>query len=191
MITDKVRAEMRYYAETGDYSDAARYEQFALDCKLDQKGVEIGKVAVGLARVHWKPVEILETASATGLTAAGVTAELTKEEIEHAYTSLDIEPNLLAYAKERNRGDRFVRGDFENLPFADGSFDIYIMMGAEGYRTRGQFYAEVYRVLGPGGYYLMPQIGPSPLASNDEILAARSAKLRVFRFDKYMIAKKD
>lgn len=193
MLDDRLRTEMIFYATTNDYSDAGRYERFAFDCKLDEKAADIGRVVRELID-HMpypdKRVEILETASATGLTAAGVTAELMEEGVEHGYTSLDIEPNLLGYAKARKRGRRFVCGDFERLPFGNDSFDIYIMMGAEGYRPRGSFYPEVYRVLRQGGYYVMPQIGPRPQVSEAEKNDALRAGLCIARADNYLIAQK-
>ena len=193
MIDDRVRAEMIFYATTHDYSDAARYERFALDCTLDRKALEIGGVINNLSAhisSSGKPLAILETASATGLTAAGVTTQLARFGITHTYTSLDIEPNLLQYAKERGRGDVFVRGDFERLPFAADAFDIYIMMGAGGYRTDGMFYPEVHRVLRVGGYYVMPQIGPNPFANTSEIHTALQSGLSIVRADHYLIAQK-
>ncbi|MFQ5973862.1 MAG: class I SAM-dependent methyltransferase [Alphaproteobacteria bacterium] len=191
MIDDHVRSEMIFYATTGDYSDAERYEKFALACNLDKKAFEIGRVVrglVGTLKVR-RPVEILETASATGLTAVGVAKELTKSGIKHIYTSLDIEQNLLDYAKACGRGDKFVQGDFENLPFADESFNIYIMMGAEGCRPKGKFYAEVYRVLKSGGHYVMPQIGPRPIVSDLEKDNALKSGLTIVRADNYLICK--
>src|SRR3989344_2177196 len=127
MLSDRVRAEMVFYATTNDYSDADRYERFALDCKLDEKAAEIGGVVTYLSDYipcFGAPLRILETASATGLTALGVASELARAGIECVYTSLDIEQNLLLYAKLRGRGNAFVGGDFENLPFEKSTFDI-------------------------------------------------------------------
>ena len=193
MISDKMRAEMIFYAETNDYSDANRYENFALGCNLGEKAIEIGGVVKYLAGQMpdtRRPLEILETASATGLTAAGVTSELTRAGVVHSYISLDIEQNLLRFAQLRRRGEGFVQGDFESLPFADVMFDFYIMMGAEGYRPSGRFYPEVYRVLKPGGYYVMPQIGPRPVVQRPEIDAALRSGLDIVRADSYLIVRK-
>lgn len=193
MINDTARAEMRFYAETGDYSDPERYERFALSCELDKKALEIGDVVRLLASQMpdlGKPLRILETASATGLTAVGVTAKLREASISHTYTSLDIEPNLLNLAKFRKRGDFFVQGDFELLPFASGTFNIYIMMGAEGYRPNGKFYPEVWRVLRAHGYYVMPQIGPRGVVGAAEITAAAQVGLGIIRADNFLVAQK-
>ena len=84
----------------------------------------------------------------------------------------------------------FVQGDFEDLPFKNDAFNIYIMMGAEGYRPTGQFYPEVYRVLKVGGYYVMPQIGPSPSVSTDEKNDALESGLKILRSDNYLVAQK-
>lgn len=193
MLDKHLRAEMIFYATTDDYSDADRYERFAKNCHLDKKGAEIGLVVLGLLsqiRQAAYPLQILETASATGLTAAGVVSELTRNWISHEYTSLDIEKNLLDYAKNYGRGHNFSLGDFEQLPFEDFSFDVYIMMGAEGYRSKGTFYSEVHRVLRPGGFFIMPQIGPNPVVSDVEKQNAILAGLIVVREDDYLIAKK-
>lgn len=190
---DRARAEMIFYATTGDYSDAERYERFAFDCNLDMKAFEIGAVVkelVSKMRDQTSPVEILETASATGLTAIGVTARLLCAGVTCVYTSLDIEQNLLDYAQARGRGDAFVQGDFEDVPFADDMFDIYIMMGAEGCRPKGTFYTEVWRVLRGGGYYVMPQIGPRPVVSMQEKENALKSGLKIIRADNYLIAQK-
>lgn len=185
---------MIFYATTHNYSDAERYERFAIDCKLDKKALEIGAVVRGLVsdlRERGRPpVQILETASATGLTAVGVVAELTRARIMCIYTSLDAEQNLLNYACARGRGHKFVQGDFEALPFSDEIFDVYIMMGAAGYRPKGTFYSEAYRVLRSGGYYVMPQIGPQPTVSEREKADAMSAGFIIIRADNYLIAQK-
>lgn len=193
MLEDWLRREMVFYAETDDYSDAERYERFALGCKLDKKAFEIGRVMRNLVAgtpVVERTLAVLETASATGLTAVGVIAELSQVNVNCIYTSLDIEKNLLQYAMLRGRGNNFVRGDFEELPFKDSSFDIYIMMGAGGYRPKGTFYPEIYRVLKFGGYYVMPQIGPEPIVKMAEINAAMEFGFRVRRADNYLIAQK-
>jgi len=193
MLDPRIRDEMIFYATTGDYSNAERYEKFALDCKLDAKAIEIGRTVQYLT-YQWlcpvQPVHILETASATGLTAVGVSSHLTNIGIRHVYTSLDIEHNLLRYAQARKRGHRFVQGDFERLPFADGVFDIYIMMGAAGYRVRGTFYSEVHRVLKGRGFYVMPQIGPSLAVDEAEKKTAVKAGLTILRKNNYLIAQK-
>ncbi|MDP3726405.1 MAG: class I SAM-dependent methyltransferase [bacterium] len=195
MLSQRLRSEMVFYATTDDYRDAERYERFARDCKLDEKAFEIGLVVKALVlqiqKTWWNPVEILETASATGLTAVGVKATLERAHIKHVYTLLDIEKSLLDYAKARGRGDVFVLGDFEDLPFASETFHIYIMMGAEGYRTNKEtFYAEVKRVLRRGGYFIMPQIGPQPIVSNAEKDSVLKSGLEIIQADSYLIARK-
>ncbi len=184
---------MVFYATTGNYSDPERYEQFARECGLDKKAFEIGSVVRDLTfpmQNQVDPVEILETASATGLTAVGVKAVLKEAGIHHVYTSLDKEQSLLDYAEARERGDVFMQGDFENLPFGSDAFDIYIMMGAEGYRPRGTFYSEARRVLRHGGCFIMPQIGPRPFVNEKEKGDAMAAGFEIIRVDNYFVARK-
>jgi ubiquinone/menaquinone biosynthesis C-methylase UbiE len=55
-----------------------------------------------------------------------------------------------------SRGDklRFVQGDAEHLPFADGEFDLVINVeSSHNYPDLGGFLDEVSRVLKPGGYF--------------------------------------
>lgn len=74
-----------------------------------------------------------------------------------AYTGLDLNPAGIAFCRGRHRvqGLGFVRGDAENLPFADGSFDAVINVEASHcYPRFPRFLAEVERVLRPGGDFL-------------------------------------
>ena len=176
MLTEDQLREMRFYATANDYSDAERYERFALSLKLDERGREIGDVVASLA-----PARILECASATGLTAAGVKERLAAAGISATYHSLDIEDALLRFASARSRGDCFAQGSFEHVPFS-GDFDVYIMMGAMGYRSSPDaFYAEVARVLKPGGHFVWPLIGIETRASDEEREAMARNGLTVVR----------
>ncbi|WP_373155955.1 class I SAM-dependent methyltransferase, partial [Mycobacterium marinum] len=56
----------------------------------------------------------------------------------------------------------FVRGDAENLPFEDESFDVVLNVEASHcYPHFSRFLAEVVRVLRPGGYLLYTDLRPS------------------------------
>ena len=73
------------------------------------------------------------------------------------YTGLDLNPVGVAFCKRRHQvaGLRFVQGDAQKLPFADGSLDAAINVEASHcYPDFPAFLAEVYRVLKPGGHFL-------------------------------------
>jgi fatty-acid O-methyltransferase len=74
-----------------------------------------------------------------------------------SYTGLDLNPAAIAFCRKKHNLDGldFVRGDAENLPFADQSFDAVINIEASLHYLRfPRFLAEVARVLRPGGHFL-------------------------------------
>ena len=81
-----------------------------------------------------------------------------------SYTGLDFNPAGVAFCRERHNlpGLDFVKGDAENLPFADQkSFDAVINIEASHcYPRFPRFLAEVARVLRPGGQFLYADLRP-------------------------------
>ena len=74
-----------------------------------------------------------------------------------SYVGLDYSPANVAFCKRRHAvpGLSFLWGDAENLPFVDASLDAVINIeSAHCYPDVGRFFAEVRRVLCPGGYLL-------------------------------------
>ncbi|HYP17040.1 MAG TPA: class I SAM-dependent methyltransferase [Opitutus sp.] len=73
------------------------------------------------------------------------------------YTGLDLNPAAIAFCRERHRMDglTFRRGDALQLPFGDHTFDFVLNVEASHcYPTLSVFFAEVARVLRPGGCFL-------------------------------------
>src|SRR5262245_40069483 len=80
-----------------------------------------------------------------------------------SYTGLDLNPAGIAFCRKRHNlpGLDFMRGDAENLPFPDESFDAVINIEAShSYPRFPRFLAEVGRVLGPGGRFLYADLRP-------------------------------
>lgn len=74
-----------------------------------------------------------------------------------SYTGLDLNPAGVAFCQRRHAlpGLSFVRGDAQNLPFADASFDAVVNVEASHcYPHFPKFLAETARVLRPGGHFL-------------------------------------
>jgi ubiquinone/menaquinone biosynthesis C-methylase UbiE len=74
-----------------------------------------------------------------------------------SYTGLDLNPAGIALCREKHDlpGIDFVRGDAQNLPFPDQSFDAVINIeSSHCYPQFSRFLAEVARVLRPGGHFL-------------------------------------
>ncbi|AXN45112.1 Phthiotriol/phenolphthiotriol dimycocerosates methyltransferase [Mycobacterium marinum] len=81
-----------------------------------------------------------------------------------SYTGLDLNRAGIKLCQRRHNlpGLDFVRGDAENLPFEDESFDVVLNVEASHcYPHFSRFLAEVVRVLRPGGYLLYTDLRPS------------------------------
>lgn len=117
----------------------------------------------------WQLAANLYTQVATQIDLAGRTvlevgcgrgggAALIAETLRPAqYTGLDYSPNNVAFCTRVHArpGLDFRQGDAEHLPFPDDSFDAVINIeSAHCYPNVDAFFAEVNRVLRPGGYLL-------------------------------------
>jgi SAM-dependent methyltransferase len=74
-----------------------------------------------------------------------------------SYTALDLNAAGIEYCRGRHNvpGLNFMRGNAENLPFADEHFDAVINVEASHcYSDFERFLSEVARVLSPGGHFL-------------------------------------
>ncbi len=74
-----------------------------------------------------------------------------------SYTGLDLNPTGIAFCQKRHNvaGLEFVKGDAEDLPFPDQSFDAVINIESSHlYHQFPRFLDEVARVLRPGGHFL-------------------------------------
>ncbi len=72
-------------------------------------------------------------------------------------TGLDLSTTAVEFDRKAHGDARtsFHEGDAENLPFPDESFDVVTNVeSSHSYPNVHRFYAEVHRVLGPGGYFL-------------------------------------
>ena len=78
-----------------------------------------------------------------------------------SYTALDLNTVGIAFCRKRHnlRGLDFVQGNAERLPFPDQSIDAVINVEAAiNYQSVPRFFAEVKRVLRPGGHFLYADI---------------------------------
>lgn len=99
------------------------------------------------------PTSILETAAGTGR----VTSHLSQRLSETIITAADLNPDMLAVAKERISDKNIVwqRADAINLPFQDNNFDIVVaQFGIMFYPDKLVGMKEAYRVLKSAGNYL-------------------------------------
>ena len=98
--------------------------------------------------------DILEVGSGLGGGAHYITRYYTPE----SYTGLDISGSNIRYCRQNYsvQGLSFVKGEGDKQPFEDESFDIILHVDSTwAYSDMEQFLKEVYRVLRPGGYFLL------------------------------------
>ena len=74
---------------------------------------------------------------------------------------LDLSPAAIGFCRNVHRYPRarFEEGDAEHLPFARGAFDVVTNIeSSHSYPDAPAFYAEVHRVLSPGGHFLYTDV---------------------------------
>jgi ubiquinone/menaquinone biosynthesis C-methylase UbiE len=71
-------------------------------------------------------------------------------------TGIDVSPNMLRHAAEKDTGAALLAAEAHRLPFCDGSFDVVVTANAFHYFRRPDFsLAEMRRVLRPGGRLIL------------------------------------
>jgi len=91
-----------------------------------------------------------------------------------AITGMDIADQAVAFANQRHISPnlRFVTGNAEKLPFENEQFDVVINVeSSHAYGSVANFFAEVKRVLRPGGYFVITDMrDPKNLAGFEQTL---------------------
>ena len=132
-----------------------RAKTFALDTdeELRQKG---DQKWVGVFRQHipGEHAEVLDDGAGPGIFS------LILSRLGHRVTAVDFSPEMVEQAAARCAGEGFaitaLQMDAQKLTFPDGSFDAVVsrnMIWALDHPDRG--YAEIFRVLRPGGVLIM------------------------------------
>jgi ubiquinone/menaquinone biosynthesis C-methylase UbiE len=74
---------------------------------------------------------------------------------------VDRNPKAISFCQQQHTDSRlrFEQGDAENMQYQDNSFDVIINVEASHcYGSTRQFFKEVYRLLRPGGYFLIADL---------------------------------
>ncbi len=103
-------------------------------------------------KVNIEKKDVLEIGSGRG----GGASYLARYKSPVSYTALDISSSIINYCNNfhRVKGLQFVKGNAENQPFADQSFDCVVNVeSSRCYRSLDKFFSEVNRVLRPGGHF--------------------------------------
>ena len=101
--------------------------------------------------------EQFDTLLDAGCGTAPMLSLLTKEYPDKHFVGLDLTPEMIRKAKEKNLPNtELVVGDCENLPFEAETFDVIInSQSFHHYPNPQDFFNSVYRVLKPGGCLIL------------------------------------
>lgn len=134
---------------SGNYDDLNRVISLGIDVKWRKKVVAL------VAQKN--PENILDIATGTGDLAILMTSTSAKKIV-----GLDLSVGMLEVGKKKiaaqNLSDKIemVVGDSENIPFPDNYFDaITVSFGIRNFETLEKGLAEIYRVLKPGGVFVI------------------------------------
>ena len=122
-----------------------------------------------------RPGRILETAAGTGIVTRAVTEAVPEAQI----VATDVNPAVLEFAAAQLDSGQvtFQPADAQDLPFAEGSFDLVLcVFGAMFFPDKVRASAEARRVLRSGGRYLLVTfdrlaLNPVPKAAEEAVAA--------------------
>lgn len=124
----------------------------ALDPEDEPNRYFIQMYAATLGSLEVRDRDILEVGCGRG----GGSEWIARAQKPRSMTGLDLSENAISLCRERYElpNLKYVRGDAQQLPFADNSFDIVLNIeSSHHYPSMVKFLHEVCRVLKPGGYF--------------------------------------
>ena len=152
-MPDKMQARRSFESAAAAYDQAAALQQ------------EVGqRLTQRLDLVKMQPDRILDLGSGTGHCIPDLFARYKKTQV----VALDIALPMLEHARKRGRWlrrPRCICADAECLPFADSSFDlVFSNLMLQWCVELETVFAELQRVLRPGGLLLFTSFGPDTLS---------------------------
>jgi ubiquinone/menaquinone biosynthesis C-methylase UbiE len=138
--------KLRHPRMAGPFSDPAGYDRHTRPFRKLHDRVVADAAAAGLAY----DARVLDVGTGPGR----IPRALAGEHPEWTVDALDLDPAMIAYARERapSAGVSYAVGDVADLPYPDGSFDLIVSSMSQHHWTdvegalRG-----LHRVLRPGG----------------------------------------
>ncbi|WP_033826165.1 class I SAM-dependent methyltransferase [Kitasatospora sp. MBT63] len=124
------------------------------------------------------PRRILELAAGTGVLTSGLLEAVPTAGV----TATDLNEAMVVFGSARASGAEWRQADAQRLPFPDGRFDLVVcQFGVMFFPDRVAAFAEVRRVLAPGGRFLFNTWGP--LATQGFAAAVQAGLERAFPVD--------
>lgn len=149
-LNKKAQVEKMFDTISGNYDDLNRVISLGADLKWRKKVVNWVRERT--------PDSILDIATGTG----DLAIQFAQATNARRVVGLDLSEGMLAVAREKTtKEDRlqqieFVKGDSENLPFEEASFDaISVSFGIRNFENLEKGLAEIFRVLRPGGLFII------------------------------------
>ncbi len=174
LLEDKKRARFfyKYFSKIYDYVNPIFYS------------LEMRKKVVDLADIQEGDF-VLEVGCGTGFTTEEIVSRVGEENV----VAVDITPEQMEKAVERFSNANFVRGDAENLPFKDSTFDASISAGSIEYWPNPlKGIKEMARVTKSGGrvVILAPRKPDNPIVRRfaESVMLFPSTQQMVLWFEK-------
>jgi ubiquinone/menaquinone biosynthesis C-methylase UbiE len=125
------------------------------------------------------PQRILDVGTGTGVAALALADWFP----EAAVVGIDLSPAMVAVAEEKGGRVRFEVADASQLPYADGSFDLVVLMNAL------PFFDELGRVTAPGGavVFSFSRGAETPIYVDEPRLERELAKRRFADFASFSV----
>ena len=149
-LNKKAQVEQMFDTISGNYDDLNRVISLGADVQWRKKVVRWVK--------ERKPQSVLDIATGTG----DLAIQFARATDAQRVVGLDLSEGMLGVAREKSSKDerlkniKFIKGDSENLPFEDNCFDaISVSFGIRNFENLDKGLAEIYRVLNPGGLFII------------------------------------
>jgi malonyl-CoA O-methyltransferase len=194
LLSDTTVAEVGRLADAGHPAPLQVGQEIAARCHdfLDRTGLlgadsvallqrDVGTELLGeLDRVSLEPAHILDLGSGTGY----FHPHLQQRFPGATYTGLDLAAGMVAYAREHHpAANHWLVADAEALPLAAGTVDLVFSSLALQWCYRPELlFAELGRVLRPGGRCVFTSLGPDTLRELRSAWAAVDEHQHVNRF---------
>ncbi|WP_432026009.1 class I SAM-dependent methyltransferase [Streptomyces sp. 1222.5] len=130
----------------------AAYDQYLVPVVFRPFAEDLAARAAAL-----QPRRVLELAAGTGVLTSSLLVAASSAHV----TATDLNEAMVAFGSVRVPDAEWQQADAQSLPFPDGSFDLVVcQFGVMFFPDRRAAFAEVRRVLAPGGRFLLNTWGP-------------------------------